>query len=212
MVFFCWKSKILCMSAGESEICGCSRILEEIRRRTNIPVFNQRLTLADRELHTGEIIPPNCTIILRFQSRGGTRSHGRFQCLDVLASVLQTPTLNTVYERTLRTYMQVSTNWHLQVHLSLEQSQWGREFKTEGNNATVHIEAKHCRLKLPLEVEDSVNNVLELMFAFSTNRQTCMAGIEYLWSALRRPPSGVSVRIFTDSQTRSMLSVAMRTL
>ena len=42
-------------------------IRQEIRRRTNIPVFNQRLTLADRELHTGDIIPPNCTIILRFQ-------------------------------------------------------------------------------------------------------------------------------------------------
>ena len=114
--------------------------------------------------------------------------------------------------RTVRTCIQVSTNWHLQVHLSLEQSQWGREFKTKGNNATAHIEAQHCRLKLPLEVEDSVNTVLELMLCFSANRQTCMAGIEYLWSALRRPPSGVSVRIFTDSQTRSMLSVAMRTL
>jgi len=126
--------------------------------------------------------------------------------------VLQTTTLNTVYERTLRTYMQVSTNWHLQVHLSLEQSQWGREFKTTGNNAAVHIQRQHCRLKLPLEVEDSVNTVLELMFAFSANRQTCMAGIKYLWSALRRPPSGVSVRIFTDRQTCSVLNVAMRTL
>jgi len=97
-------------------------IRQEICRRTNIALFNQRLTLAGRELHTGDNIPPNCTIILGFQSRGGTRSHGRFQCLDVLVSVLQTPTLNTVYERTLRTYMQVSTNWHVQVHLSLEQS------------------------------------------------------------------------------------------
>jgi len=87
-------------------------IWQEICRRTNIAVFNQRLTLAGRELHPGDNIPPNCTLILGFQSRGGTRSHGRFQCLDVLASVLQTPTLTTVYERTLRTYMQVSTNWY----------------------------------------------------------------------------------------------------
>ena len=187
-------------------------IRQEIRRRTNIPVFNQRLTLADRELHTGDIIPLNCTIILSFQSRGGPRSHGLFQCLDVLACVLQALTLSTAYERILRTYMQVSTNWHLQVHLSLEQSQWGREFKTAGNNAVVHIQGQHRRLKLPLEVEDSVNTVLELMFAFSANRQTCMVGIEYLWSVLRLPPSGVSVRIFTHSQTRSVVSVAMRTL
>jgi len=51
-------------------------ILQEIYRRTNIALFNQRLTLADRELHTGDNIPPNCTIILGFRSRGGTRSHG----------------------------------------------------------------------------------------------------------------------------------------
>jgi len=114
--------------------------------------------------------------------------------------------------RTVRTCIQVSTNWHLQVHLSLEHSQWGREFKTAGNNAAIHIKGQHCRLKLPLEVEDSVNTVLELMLCFSANQQTCMAGIQYLWSALLRPPSGVSVRIFTDSQTRSVLSVAMRTL
>ena len=93
-------------------------IREEICRRTNIAVFNQLLIL----VHTGDNILPNSTIILRFQPRGGTQSHGLFKCLDVLASVLQTPPLNTVYERTLRTYMQVSTNWHLQVHLSLEQS------------------------------------------------------------------------------------------
>jgi len=199
------------MSAGESEICGCSRILEEIRRRTNIPVFNQRLTLADRELHTGDIIPPNCTIILRFQSRGGPRSHGLFQCLDVLAYVLQALTLSTVYERTLRTYMQVSTNWHLQVHFSLEQSQWGRAFKTMGNNAAEYIERQYCRfIEGPLEIS-SLNTVLELMFAFSANRQTCMAGIEYLWTALD-PPSGVCPRIFTDCQTCSVLNVAMRTL
>ena len=153
-------------------------IRQEIRRRTNIPVFNQRLTLADRELHTGDIIPLNCTIILSFQSRGGPRSHGLFQCLDVLAYVLQALTLSTVYERTLRTYMQVSTNWHLQVHFSLEQSQWGREFKTMGNNATAHIEAQWRRIELPLYDEDSVNTVLELMLCFSANQQTCMAGIE----------------------------------
>jgi len=80
--------------------------------------------------------------------------------------------------------MRVSTNWHLQVHFSLEQSQWGREFKTAGNNAAVYIERQHCRLKLPLEVEDSVNTVLELMLCFSANQQTCMAGIKYLWRAL----------------------------
>ena len=114
--------------------------------------------------------------------------------------------------RTVRTCIQVSTNWHLQVHLSLEHSQWGREFKTKGNNAAAHIEVQHCRLKLPLEVEDRENNVLELMFAFSANRQTCMVGIQYLFSALRRPLSGVLVRIFTDNQTRSVLSVDMRTL
>ena len=147
-----------------------------------------------------------------------TRSHGRFQCLDILACVLQTLTLTTVYERTLRTYMQVSTNWHLQVHLSLEQSQWGREFKTAGNNAAIHIEFQHCRLKLPLEVEDSVNTVLELMLCFSANQQTCMAGIEYLWTALTRGRAedrrvhGRVWEVFTDSQTRSVLSVAMRTL
>ena len=32
-------------------------IRQEICRRTNIAVFNQRLTLADRELYTGDIIP-----------------------------------------------------------------------------------------------------------------------------------------------------------
>ena len=130
----------------------------------------------------------------------------------MLDSVLQALTLSTVYERTLRTYVQVSTNWHLQVHLSLGQSKWGREFKTKGNNATAHIEAQWRRIELPLYDEDSVNTVLELMLCFSANQQTCMAGIQYLWSALLRPPSGVSVRIFTDSQTRSVLSVAMRTL
>ena len=117
--FFNCKTVLLSRITHSGEI---GLIRQEICRRTNIAVFNQRLTLAGRELHTEDNIPPNCTIILGFQSRGGTRSHGRFQCLDVLASVLQTPTLNTVYERTLRTYMQVSTNWHLQVHLSLEQS------------------------------------------------------------------------------------------
>jgi len=108
--------------------------------------------------------------------------------------------------------MQVSANWHLQVILSLQQSQWGREFKTKGNNATAHIEAQWRRFQFPLEVEDSVNTVLELMLCFSANQQTCMAGIEYLWSALRRRPFGVSVKVFTDSQTRSVLSAAMRTL
>jgi len=187
-------------------------IREEICRRTNISVFNQRLTLGGRELHTGDNIPPNSTMILRFRSRGGTRSHGRFQCLDVLASVLQTPPLNTIYEQTLRTYRQVSTNWHLKVHLSLEQSQWGWDFKTKANNAAAHIEARHRRLKLLLEVEDSVNTVLDLMMCFSANQQTCMTGIKYLQSALLRPASGVLVKIFTNRQTRSVLSVDMRTL
>jgi hypothetical protein len=87
-------------------------IRQEICRRTSISVFNQRLTLAGRELHRGDIIPPNCTLDVGLQSRGGTRSHGKFQCLDVLASVLQNPQLTTVYEGILRTYMQVSTNWY----------------------------------------------------------------------------------------------------
>jgi len=65
--------------------------------------------------------------------------------------------------------MQVSTNWHLQVNLSLEQSQWGWEFKTKGNNATAHIEAQWSRFEFPLEVEDSVNTVLELTLCFSAN-------------------------------------------
>jgi len=39
-----------------------------------------------------------------------------------------------------------------------------------------------------------------------------MAGIKYLWRALTRWRSGDSVRVFTDSQTRSVLSVAMQTL
>jgi len=167
----------------------------EICRRTNISVYHQLLTLECHELHTGDNIPPNSTIILRFQPRGGTRSHGRFLCLDVLVSVLQTPTLNTIYERTLRTYMQVRTNWHLQVNLSLEQSQWGRELKTKGNNATAHIEAQWRRFQFPPEVEDSVNTVFELMLCFSANQQTCMAGIWYLWSVLMRP-YGVSVKMF----------------
>jgi len=59
-------------------------IQQEICRRTSIAVFNQRLTLAGRELHRGDIIPPNCTLVLGSQSRGGTRSHGKFQCLDVM--------------------------------------------------------------------------------------------------------------------------------
>ena len=100
----------------------------EICRLTNISVYHQLLTLEGRELHTGDNISPNSTIILRFQPRGGTRSHGRFQCLDVLASVLQTPPLNTIYERTLEfvrrsnlhVCMQVSTNWHLHINLSLQ--------------------------------------------------------------------------------------------
>ena len=50
------------------------------------------------------------------------------------------------------------------------------------------------------------------MLCFSAHQQTCMAGIEYLWSALRRRPSRFSGKMFTDSQTCSMLSVAMRTL
>jgi len=57
--------------------------------------------------------------------------------------------------------MRVSTNWHLQVHFSLGQAQWGREFKTARNNAVVYIGRQHCSLKLPLEVEDSMNTVLE---------------------------------------------------
>ena len=100
--------------------------------------------------------------------------------------VLQTSSLNTMYKQTLRTYNQVSTNWHLQVYLSVEQSQWGREFKSKAINTAAHIQAQHRRLKLPLEVEDSVNTVLELMLCFSANQQTCMAGIEYLWTALTR--------------------------
>jgi len=87
-------------------------IQQEICRRTSIAVFNQRLTLAGRELHRGDIIPPNCTLVLGFQPRGGTRSHGNFQCLDVLAIVMENPKLTTVYEGILRTYMQVSTNWY----------------------------------------------------------------------------------------------------
>ena len=87
-------------------------ILQEICCRTNIAVFNQRLTLAGRELHPGDIILPNCTLVLGFQPRGGTRSHGKFQCLDVLVSVLQKPKLTTVYEGILRTYIQVSMNWY----------------------------------------------------------------------------------------------------
>jgi len=103
-------------------------------------------------------------------------------------------------------------SWHLQVHSSLEQSQWGQEFKTKANNAAAHIQAQHSILELPLEVEDSVNTVLELMLCFSANQQTCMAGIKYLWSAHLQPASGVLVQIFTDRQTHSVLSVAMRTL
>jgi len=207
------EHQIFLQDGSISSILYCTllpEIWQEIRRRANIAVFNQRLTLADRELHTGDVIPPNCTIILGFQSQGGTPSHGLFQCLDVC--VLQALTLSTVYERTLRTYMRVSTNWHLQVHFSLEQSQWGREFKTAGNNAAVYIERQHCRLKLPLEVEDIVNTVLELMLCFSANQQTCMTGIKYLWRALTRRRSGDSVKVFTYIQTRSVLSVAMRTL
>jgi len=117
-----------------------------------------------------------------------------------------------MYEQTLRKWGQVITNWHLQVHLSPENSQWGRRFKTKANNAAAHIQAQHRRLKLPLEVEDSVNTVLEHMLCFSASQQTWMAGIKYLWSALLRPPSGVSVRIFMDGQTCSVLSVAMRTM
>ena len=117
-----------------------------------------------------------------------------------------------MYEQTLRKWSQVSTHWHLQVHLYLEHFQWGREFKTKANNAAAHIQAQHRRLKLPLEVEDSVNTVLKHMLCFPANQQTCMAGIKYLWSALLRPSPGVSVRIFTDIQTCSVLSVAMRTM
>jgi len=168
----------------------------EICRLTNISVYHQLPTLEGRELHTGDNIPPNSTIILDLSSRGGTQSHGQFQFLDMLASVFQTSSLNTMYEQTLRKWSQVSTNWNLQVHLSLEHSQWGREFKTKKNNAAAHIEAQHCRLKLPLEVDDSVNTVLEHMLYFPASQQTCMAGINFLWSALLRPPSGVSVRIF----------------
>jgi len=126
--------------------------------------------------------------------------------------VLQTSSLNTMYKQTLRTYNQVSTNWHLQVYLSVEQSQWGREFKSKAINTAAHIQAQHRRLKLPLEVEDSVNTVLKHMLCFPANQQTCMAGIKYLWSALLRPSSGISVKISTDIQTCSVLSVAMRTM
>ena len=174
-----------------------------ICRLTNISVYHQLLTLEGRKLHTGDNIPPNSTIILGFSSRGRTRSHGQFQCLDVLASVFQTSSLNTMYEQTLRKWSQVSTNWHLQVHLSLDHSQWGEEFKTKINNTAVHIQAQHRRLKLPLEVEDSVNTVLDHILCFPTRQQTCMAEIKYLWSALLLLLSGVSVRIFTDVQTCS---------
>jgi len=177
----------------------------------NISVYHHLLTLEGCELHTGDNILPNSTIILGLSSRGGTRSHGQFQCLDELASVFQTSSLNTMYKQTLRKWSQVSTNWHLQVLLSLEHSQWGREFKTKANNAS-HIQAQHCRLKLPLEVEDSVNTVLKHTLCFPASQQTCTAGIKYLWSALLRPPFGVSVRIFTDGQTCSVLRVAMRTM
>ena len=46
-------------------------IRQEICRRTNIAVFNQRLTLAGRELHTGDNILTNCTIILDFNHEAG---------------------------------------------------------------------------------------------------------------------------------------------
>jgi len=68
-----------------------------------------------------------------------------------------------------------------------------------------HILKPNTALKLPLEVEDSVNTVLELILCFPADQQTCMAGINYLWSALLRPASGVSVKIFTDRQIRSVL-------
>ena len=73
----------------------------EICRLTNMSVYHQLLTLEGRELHTGDNIPPNSAIILGLSSRGGTRSHGQFQCLDVLASVFQTSSLKTMYEQTL---------------------------------------------------------------------------------------------------------------
>jgi len=79
-------------------------IREEILRHTDITVVQQRLTLGAHELQTGDTITPNSTIFLLRRLRGGTGVHGRFHCLDVLASVLQSPLLNTNYEQTLRTY------------------------------------------------------------------------------------------------------------
>ena len=79
----------------------------EICSLTNISVYPQLFTLEGRKLRTGDNIPPNSTIVLGLSSRGGARSHGQFQCLDVLASVLQTSSLNTMYEQTLRKWSQV---------------------------------------------------------------------------------------------------------
>jgi len=171
--------------------------------------FSVKLTahLQGRELHTGDNILPNTTIILLFRSRGGTRAHGQFQCLDVLASVLQTLPLHTIYEQTLRTYRQVSTNWHLQVHVSNQQCQWGREFTTKANNPAAHIEVQHCRHKLPQEVEDSENTVLELMLCFPADQQTCMAGINYLWSAIAHTVKVITVHFHSVKGRRPALSL-----
>ena len=46
LVFLCWKSKIWCMSARESGICGCSRILDAFcshRSECCLLVLNQRI-------------------------------------------------------------------------------------------------------------------------------------------------------------------------
>jgi len=92
-------------------------------------------------------------------------------------------TLHTYIPKHPHTVWASAVVGHLQVTLSLEQSQWGREFKTAGNNAAIHIEGQHCRLKLPLQVEDSVNTVLELMlclccaFQPTNSRDSINAGV-----------------------------------
>jgi len=187
-------------------------IREAILRHTWIHVVKQRLILGGRELQTGDTVAPESTISLLPRLRGGTEVHGRFQCLDVLSSVLQSPQLNTDSERTLRTYQQVSTTWRHQVQVSLQQSRWGLEFTKQFASAVVQIEAQHLRLKIALEVEDSVDTVLELMLRFPADQQTSMAGIDFLSSALQRPASGVSVVLLTDPQTRTMLNLVLRTM
>jgi len=119
--------------------------------------------------------------------------------------------MNTTYERTLHTYQQVSTNWCHQIQVSLQQSKWGHELTKKLANAVVQIEAQHPKLKIALEVEDSVDIDFKLMRCFPADQQTSMAGIDFLWSALWRPAIGVSMVTLTDPKTRTLLSLALRT-